>query len=278
MTIHEAAQHTETMLRHNGISSPKAEAILILEGLTQKTAVEQVFAGQQVLSGAQLERLKSWLGRRIQREPLQHILGYSYFYGLKLKTSPDALIPRPETEVLVHRALAYIKQDNVKHVLDVATGSGAIAIAIATEQPSCLVTASDISAAALALARENALLHELSIDFVQADLLKGLEDSVAEADLILANLPYLPTSDKGRLSPEIDHDPEMALYAGEDGLRLYGRFLRQLLACAFRGRVMLELDPRNVEKAWQMACEGGVARAEIHQDLALKGRFLDITM
>ena len=274
MLILDARLTAEKRLRQAGLDSAKAEALQILEFVTELERTELLLSKDE-LTEAQLKKLLSILKRRKKREPLQHILGYSYFYGLKLEVSPNALIPRPETERLVELALEKLLPIREPTVLDVATGSGAVALALKQERPDAIVWASDISPNALRLAKENAARHELAVTFFEADLLRTKPASIefGKLDLLVANLPYLPLSDKEILSPELAYDPDLALYAGKDGLDLYKRLEPAAFKHLKKGAVcLLELDPRNVGQALATASEWRAKR--IYKDLNELERFL----
>ena len=178
-------------------------------------------------------QLRELAGRRAAHVPLQHLTGVQEFYGLPLRVTPDVLIPRPETELLVEAVLDWASaQPPVElHLLDVGTGSGAIAIAIATHLPNAVLTAVDISQAALSVARGNAVSHGVSdrIRFVQSDLLDALALQLARGfrfDAIVSNPPYVPTGDAPTMQPDVvQHEPHTALFAGDEGLDLYRRLI-----------------------------------------------------
>ena len=225
----------------------------------------------QALSVDEWQVLDALIRRREAREPLQHLLGEIEWAGLRLRVSPAALIPRPETESLLLLAQTALREVVNPRVLDVGTGSGALALGLKQLRPDAGVTASDISAAALKLAHQNAERNHLDVHFVQADLLSGL---AGPFDLLLSNPPYLPESDALNLQPEVAFDPALALYSGPDGLTLARRLMAdapQVLAPG--ARVLLELDPRNVGV---LADELGAAgwNAEVHRDLSGRERFL----
>ncbi|MCL2404755.1 MAG: peptide chain release factor N(5)-glutamine methyltransferase [Defluviitaleaceae bacterium] len=190
------------------------------------------------------------LERRKTKEPLQYILGKWEFMGLDIITDTRALIPRPETEIMVEEALTLIQElGRPANVLDVCTGSGCIAVAIAKLSGSNVasVTAVDISPAALALAAENATLHEVNnINLVQSDLFCGLNGQTY--DVIISNPPYIPTADISSLQPEISHEPKLALDGGHDGLDIYRRLIpASVKHIAPTGALFLEIGPRDVE-------------------------------
>lgn len=279
-TTDSTTSYIVTQLSHV-TDSPTAESRWILEELFQQPYAHITQPNR--LNQAQQDRLEHILQRRLQREPLQYILGYAYFYGLKLEVSPSTLIPRPETEVLVHHALHYLQQhhpigDATPSLIDLGTGSGAIACAIKAEYPSAKVWAGDISHDALRVAQRNAARLELAIHFRHSDVLNNFKD--IEADIILANLPYLPQKDSQSIAPEVQQEPDTALFAGEDGLDVYRRLLEQLAERHKNGtrstRVMLELDPRNVQQAAELATQAGYHSA-ISKDLLERERFLTLT-
>lgn len=226
------------------------------------------------LSEDAAERLEHMVQRRLQREPLQLITGTAHFWGLELHTAAGVLIPRPETERLVELALQRLAGHRAPRVLDVGTGSGAIALAIKHERPDASVAATDVSAAALSLAARNAAQLGLELELLQADLLTGAAaDRAAAADLVVSNPPYLPAADSDAVSPEVRHDPATALYAGADGLDLYRQLLQQAAELLKPDAwLLIELDPRNVHAAAAAAHDWSVVRVEA--DLAGRERFL----
>ncbi|GGQ96895.1 release factor glutamine methyltransferase [Deinococcus ruber] len=231
-----------------------------------------VLAGGRVLTAAQVQQTEALIARRLTREPLQHLIGAVEWGGIHLKVTPAALIPRPETETLLHLALEALSGRTAPAVLDVGTGSGALALGIKAARPAARVTATDLSAEALALARQNADLLHLEVAFLEADLLRGVPGTF---DLIVSNPPYLPEADEAAAEPEVRHDPRQALYSGPDGLTLARQLMRQAAALLNPGGVvLLELDPRNVERlAHELHLSGW--HAQIHPDLTGRLRFLE---
>ena len=275
MNVATALSLTQETLEAANIDSHRVESLVILEHLLGASRAEIVTNYQRPLSEVQRRTLDHWLARRTRREPLQHILGLAYFYGLELCVTPAVLIPRPETERLVELALRRLAKRAPLKVLDIGTGSGAIALAIKAERPNAEVVATDISEAALEVAQANATTLGLDIRFVYADLLEGEEVSVfaREADLIISNPPYLLESDAPALSPEVHADPKEALYSGEDGLTHF----RRLKCAAHRllkpgAWLFVELDPRNVRTAYDES--KGWAQRWVEKDLVRRKRFL----
>lgn len=164
----------------------------------------------------------------IKNRPVQHIVGYSYFYGYQMKVSEDVLIPRPETEELVGYVLA--KYDEVfggakVKVVDIGTGSGAIAIALAKEEPQMEVCASDISENAIIIANENAHNNDAKVDFVVGNMLEPFINRNDKFDILVSNPPYIP-DDEYVESIVLDNEPHIALFGGNDGMHFYDIILR----------------------------------------------------
>ena len=182
------------------------------------------------LSAAEEPLYESLIQRRLKNEPIQYITGQQEFYGLPFKVTPAVLIPRPETEHLVESVLAEMKTHNHPlRIVDIGTGSGAIAIALAVHLPQSHITALDFSPEALAIARTNAETNNVAtrITFLQSDLLSAIT-SEAPYDAIVSNPPYIPHADSPTLHPEVrDHEPHTALFAGDEGLDIYRRLIPQ---------------------------------------------------
>lgn len=181
---------------------------------------------ERTLDREQQASYQRLIERRLRFEPIQYIVGETDFYGLTLRVTPDVLIPRPETELLVEAVLNRMTRYDGLRVLDVGTGSGAIALALAHALPSASVTAVDISPQALAVARQNAALHRLEerIRWIESDLYGAVEDETF--DVIVSNPPYVPARDAATLHPQVrDFEPAQALFAGDSGLDIYARLI-----------------------------------------------------
>lgn len=162
--------------------------------------------------------------------PVQYLIGYEYFFGRKFFVNEDVLIPRPETEELVDFCLHHIKKDKSSlNIADIGTGSGVIAITIALECPEAMIYATDLSRKALHQARKNAKFHQANLTFLQGNFLKPIIDKNIPLDYIIANPPYIKTTAKRQLSRTVKHfEPEIALFAGEDGLSAYRTIIQQI--------------------------------------------------
>ncbi len=208
--------------------------------------------------------LSSILKRRIFGEPVQYILGTTEFMGLEFKVDKRALIPRPETEILVEQALDKLKATGVlsPKILDCGTGSGCIAVTIARLLPQADVWASDISFEALQLAEENAGLNNVKVKFRQGDLFNALKFGSSRFDLIISNPPYLSTRELNSLAKEISFEPVLALDAGVEGLDFYRRIISQA--------------PAHLEKGGLLVFEVGINQADSVKELFEREKFDDL--
>ncbi|MBC1379480.1 peptide chain release factor N(5)-glutamine methyltransferase [Listeria innocua] len=219
----------------------KAEAILLEKGLDQNAA-EILLETRMGLTRSELwmemsrelepnheKQFQEDFARYLAGEPVQYILKTAPFYGYDFLVTEDVLIPRPETEELVATAEAFLKKHPLKNLLDVCTGSGIIAIALKKAFPDMTVTASDISAAALAIAKKNALLLNADVRFVETDLLESFKQNNERFDMIVANPPYISEAEKAEMSDYVlKNEPSIALFAENDGLAMYERFVDNL--------------------------------------------------
>lgn len=207
--------------------------------------------------------------RRVAREPIAYIVGHREFWGLDFEVTPAVLIPRPETELIIEESLsAFPHRQLVRHIVDVGTGSGCLAIILAIEFATSRVVAIDTSEAALDVARSNAARHNVSdrISFVRGDLVRGVED---RAELVVSNPPYVPDADAATLQPEVaQYEPPSALYAGQDGLTVIRRLLEQATGClAPEGRLIVEFGFMQDAGVRDAARRTGWTIERIRQDL-----------
>lgn len=214
------------------LASPDArlEAELLLEAICAISRSRQFSHPDEQLREDQVEQYKSALERRLSGEPLAHITGRRGFWDVDLRVTPDVLIPRSDTEILVEQALQRIPYNARWQIADLGTGSGAIAIVIARERPQCELTATDNSAAALALARENATaLGVNNISFVAGSWGQPLK--LRQFDVILSNPPYIRTDDPHMLRGDLPAEPIQALVSGSDGLDAIRRIIEDSATC-----------------------------------------------
>lgn len=215
------------------------------------------------------------IARLLDNEPLQYILGETYWHGMTLKVTPDVLIPRPETSELVD----LITSENTApdlNVLDVCTGSGCIAVALANTLPFAEVIGTDISDAALAVARENASLRKLKVGFIHSDALGQFPFDDGSMDIVVSNPPYITESEKKEMEPNVlDHEPGLALFVPDaDPLRFYTAISRE----GFRvtrpgGKIYFEINPLFARQVSQMMTETGWDDVQILPDMHGKQRF-----
>ncbi len=186
---------------------------------------------ERVLAEEELARVEAAIARRLMLEPVQYITGVQEFHGLEFRVTSATLIPRPETELLVDALLERIPVGKEVRIVDIGTGSGAIAVALAVKLPLAHVVALDLSEAALEVARQNALAHSVSerVELLRSDLLNGVGEALF--DVIVSNPPYIPGGDRVTLHPQVrDFEPRTALFAGNDGLDVYQRLVPQAWA------------------------------------------------
>ncbi len=248
--------------------APAREAEWLLEHVTGFSRSEQLRDLNNQLSEDQLEKINKLVLRRTAGEPLAYVLGEQHFWTLRLKVSPAVLIPRPETELLVERALHHLDPSSSARILDLGTGSGAIALAVARERPTARLWAVDQSVAALAIAQENAALNGISnVSFVPSDWFSALPPQ--PYDLILSNPPYIGEDDP-EVQPAVRaHEPHQALFAGSDGLDAIRHIIQ--LAPGFLapgGWLALEHGWQQAAAVRQLLELAGLSSVASHADLA----------
>lgn len=231
LSLREAlTRATEQLAAHPDLrATALADAALLLMHTLGVDRATLIAHPERKLDREQQAGYQRLLERRLRFEPMQYITGTQEFYGLELRVSPAVLIPRPETELLVEAVLARLPREGALRIVDVGTGSGAIAVALGVSLPEAYVTAIDLSAEALIVARENIAAHGLvqRVRIVESDLLDGLAGEEA-FDAIVANPPYVSLGDAAGLHPQVrDFEPPAALFAGESGLDVYRRLIPQ---------------------------------------------------
>ena len=273
-TLRQLLLSSTEALRAAGVPSPEVDArALLLHALGLNSTALLLRAHDEVAAG-DAARALALVAERAARVPLQHLLGEIEWGGVRLGSDARALVPRPETEWLLHLALEEVRGVRAPRVLDIGTGTGALALGLKAARPDAALWATDLSPDALALARENAALNGLDVTFVPGSLCAGLRGPF---DLIVSNPPYLPEEDRHGADPEVRRDPDLALYAGPDGLDV-ARPLAQEAGAALvpGGPLLLELDPRNAPTLAAELRAGGW-QAEVRADLAGRGRFVRAT-
>ena len=266
----DAARTAARELRAAGVPEPGASAEVLLSELLGVRRGDLSLHGPP-LTDEQARLYGRWIARRADREPVQRILGYAFFRNLVLHLNEEALIPRPDTESVVDAALERLDaRGGAGVVLDVGTGSGAIAVSIAQERPRSTVHATDVSARALEAAGRNAMENGASVRLHRADLFSGLDALEGSVDLLISNPPYIEAGILGGLAPEVrDWDPRSALDGGPDGLRFYRRIFDGAPPLLKDGSdVVLEVGDGQGGAVLALGEKAGFAPVGMREDLA----------
>jgi|SRR5271165_943292 len=278
MTLREALRQGEARLAsgpHPERARRDAETLLLhLAGSDRAWLLAH---GDEDFGGCTAIRYAALLDRRKRGEPIQYITGECEFYGLPFGVTPDVLIPRPETEHLVEAAILLSRQFNLNRIVDVGTGSGAIAVALAGALSPVFVTAIDLSPAALAIAQQNAERNNVSIRFLQGDLLEPVAGETFS--IVVSNPPYVPLSDRETLAVEVrDYEPSLALFASDDGLAIYRRLIPQTFrVLAPGGHIALEIGFGQANAVRELLASAGFHSIRLIPDLQGIPRVLTAT-
>ena len=260
----EALQGAITAITAAGCETPRLDAVVLLGAVLGVGRERLITDPSLTVAGPAVRAYQDAVRRRaVEREPVAYILGRRAFRHLELKVDRRALVPRPETELLVECALTL---PNGSSVLDLCTGSGAVALALKHERPDLRVDGSDISGQALALARENAAEQGLEVGWLRADLLAGIPD---EYDALLANPPYVAEGERAALAPEIlRHEPPGALFAGPDGMAVIAPLAGQLGGRRRLATVAIEVGAGQADAASELLARSGFGGLRVEVDLA----------
>ncbi len=269
MTVREILGRAALRLKGSAILSARLEAELLLAHVLQVARLDLHAAGERALAAAEATAFEALLDRRARGEPVAYLTGRREFYSLDLVVSPETLVPRPETEMLVDR----VRELSPRRLLDLGTGSGCIAVACAVHLPSCDVTATDVSAAALAVARENAARHGARVRFLEGDLYAAVPPG-ERFDVIASNPPYVRAAEARRVTT---HEPLLALDGGPLGLSLLARVIEGapgLLAPG--GTLLCEIGEDQEAHVLRLAATR-FSKAAVARDLAGQPRLLTAT-
>ncbi len=263
-TIQKLLNWTTEYLTSKGIDSPRLSAELLLSHVVGLKRIELYTQFDKSIAKEQLDRLHELVKRASQNEPIAYLVGRTEFYSLELDITPDCMIPRPETELLVERAIEFLRtRTEEQFVCDLCTGSGCIAVAIARNYPDCRIIATDISDAALSVAAKNIEKHQLGdrIRLLCGDLFDPLVPhlDVDKFDLIVCNPPYVSAAEFEKLGKNVkDYEPKLALFAGEDGLDTYRRIVEKVDAFLKpNGALMLEIGYNQGQAVKQLLEQAG---------------------
>jgi release factor glutamine methyltransferase len=261
MTVLEVLQATTAYFKKHNVENPRLNAEHLLAHVLGRKRIELYLEFERVLTESELAPLRELVKRRVEGEPLQHLLGTVEFCGHVFLCDKRAMVPRPETEELVEFLKSEIRNPK-SEILDVGTGSGVIALSLAAEFPGAQILAVDVSDDAFALAQENAVRLNLAdrVRFLKSNLLENVEGTF---DLIVANLPYISTQDRHTLSREVLHDPAVAVFASERGDEL----IRELIAQA----------PSRLRPGGMLAVEIGIGQSEALLSILAEKNYRDIS-
>ena len=295
MLIREAYAESRAALAAAGTGSPGLDASLLLAEVLGINRTALAAAGEDALSQKALASLRQLISRRLGGECIAYILGRKEFRGLEFSVNSSVLVPRPETETLVDAALEVwgvgtgewgVKNKSEKaagnfQVLDLCTGSGAIAVSLKSECPDLTVWASDISTEALKVARANAvcLLPPESIQFFLGDLFEALPPPNPQFNLIVSNPPYIPDAQIETLSPEVKKEPRIALDGGEDGMVIIKKIIAAAPDYLIRGgALLLEADPGQMKSIAALLEKNGFMNIKEYRDLSGSERVISGTL
>ena len=263
--------------------TPALDASVLIAHVLNKSRTWVLAHPGPFLTPEQQDQLNTSLERLESGEPLPYLLGHWDFFGLEFDVTPDVLIPRPETELLVEKAIAWLNRHPAQRsIVDMGTGSGIIAISIAFNIPNSRILATDISPKALQVANQNAVKHSVDgkIEFMECDLLPALSRQPTEhpsIDLLCANLPYIPSNILHSL-PVYGREPTLALDGGADGLSLFRKLMNIAPEwMAPNSLILLEIEATLGERTFDLACNKfSNAEVHLHQDLTGRDRLLEI--
>jgi release factor glutamine methyltransferase len=271
-TVLETLDGGTRYLEKRGVDDARRNMQMLVAHQLGCTRMDLYLRFDQPLGESDLAPLRELLKQRGERVPLQHLLGTIWFHGQEFKTDARALIPRPETEELVEMVLKMPSLPEQARVLDMGCGSGVLGLSLAVARPAWQVSLADVSEDALALSQENAQsLGIENVAFVHSDLFSSLD---GDFDLIVANLPYVPEVDRQDLTPEVLHDPDLALFGGNDGLDVIRRFVPEAFArLRSGGHVALEIGHDQASQVASLLKNHGFTDVEVKSDLSGIARF-----
>jgi len=248
-------------LKNNGIEDYLISAEILLGSILDLSRSELLMNPHEVVDQDKIDKYEDAISRRSKREPLQYLVGHVDFYNISLECDPRALIPRPETEILVEVVIEELNKVNSPKILDIGTGSGNIAVTLAANVSGAIITGLDISEGALDLAGKNAVGNNVSdrVKFISGDIFDlDITDKLETYDCIVSNPPYVAEDEKTSLQPEvIEHEPAEALFSAEDPLKFF--------------KVIINLGPRLLSRGGLLAFETGLGQFERVKEMMSPG-------
>ena len=287
-TVLELLRWTTEHFQQRGIESARLDAECLLSHALGLERLQLYVQFEKPVTPEERATFRELVRKRgTERIPVSQLLGHKEFWSLEFKVTGDVLTPRPDTETLVQTALDRLSAgDHPWRVADIGTGSGAIALAIASERPNAHVVATDISPAALQIAAENADSLQLKerVEFREGDLVEPLRSaregaSEGRFDLIVSNPPYIASEQKAALPPELDHEPELALFGGADGLEVIRRLVAEVMqgdVLEPGGTLLVEIDPGQADAVLALCEQAGFGDREAIDDLTGRVRAIAV--
>ncbi len=265
----ELLKTTENLLKEKNIENPRLNAELLLSDVLNEPRIKLYLDFEKPLSEQEISEYRTKIKRRLSREPLQYILGYAEFFGLKFKVTPDVLIPRPETEILVEKAIEAVSSFDMLNpkILEIGTGSGCISIALANKV-NCKINAIDISNEALDIAKHNSEVNNTSdkIIFSNKSIFKDFQD-FGDYDIIISNPPYIPSDELKNTAEEIKNfEPAYALTDGGDGLSFYKQIFKLIKETPNQIKAFLEIGDGKRNKTEDLLIASGIKNYNFHKD------------
>ncbi len=265
-TVKEVLNDTKKQLKEQGIDTYSLDSSLLVSEVTGLTKIQLVTHDRDEVTQKQLDRLENLVKDRVNNKPMQYILGHCEFMGLDFKVTENTLIPRGDTENIVEEVIATIKNSGYNTVLDMCTGTGAVAVSVA-HYTEARVTASDISPKALEVAKENALRLNTDVEFIESDLFENIN---ATYDVLVSNPPYIESEVIPTLAEQVkSYEPLLALDGGKDGLDFYRNIINQAANYINpKGCIVFEIGYNQGEKVKSLLERAEFVNINIKQDLA----------
>ncbi len=259
---------SENLLKEKNIENPRLNAELLLCDVLKEPRINLYLNFEKPLNETEISDYRAKIRRRLNREPLQYILGFTEFYGMKFKVTPDVLIPRPETEILVEKAIELISFEAINpNILEIGTGSGCISIAVASKV-NCNIDAIDISSKALEIAKQNSETHSASskINFTNKDILTDY-NNFNSYDIVLSNPPYISAVEMDTMQDEVkNHEPQIALTDKMQGLSFYKKIFELFKATTSKTKMLIETGDGKRNAVEQILKDTNINNFIFHKD------------